>query len=84
MDLIKISDWLKSKKLSLKVNKSKFIIFSKSLHNLHNIPNLYINNLQIERTNQTKFLGYNIQGCAHAGWRRAGPPGTAFGHPVQN
>ena len=33
MDLIQISDWLKSNKLSLNVNKSKFIIFSKSLHN---------------------------------------------------
>ena len=25
-----------------------------------------------------------LSGCAHAGRRRAGPPDTAFGRPVQN
>ena len=67
-DLIKIANqglkqiikWLNINKLSLNIKKSKYILFSpKNITPVYN-ERLYINNVEIDRTKQIKFLGYII------------------------
>ena len=61
-ELLKISDWLKVNKLSLNVDKTKFMIF----HNYQrvtaneDIPDLQINGKMIERVSCFNFLGLTI------------------------
>ena len=62
LELSKISDWLAVNKLSLNVDKTKFMIF----HNhqkvipTHDIPCLVINNTVVERVTEFNFLGLTI------------------------
>ena len=59
-ELIKISNWLDSNKLSLNVNKTKFMVFHTIQRKL-NYPILKINDLQIQRVSKFNFLGLIIQ-----------------------
>ena len=60
-DLIDISNWFKTNKLALNESKTKFIIF----HTHHNKPpdsfRITLNNVDLERVDNTKFLGVIIQ-----------------------
>ena len=59
-DLKQIIKWLNINKLSLNIKKSKYILFSpKNITPVYN-ERLYINNVEIDRTKQIKFLGYII------------------------
>ena len=61
-ELTKVNDWLAVNKLTLNVNKTKFMIFhtkQKQL-SLDQIPNIKINNQQVERVESFKFLGVLI------------------------
>ena len=61
VELTKIFDWLAVNKLSLNVKKTKFMIFH--YHNKdisQNIPNLIINDIEIERVTNFNFLGLTI------------------------
>ena len=55
-ELCKISDWLSSNKLSLNVNKTKYMVFHTSQKRV-NYPTLKLNNVNIERVSQFNFLG---------------------------
>lgn len=63
-DLRNINNWFEINKLSLNTEKTKFIVFDKKeklrLHSLENL-NVQLNNINIERVNETKFLGVILQ-----------------------
>ena len=55
-ELTKITDWLQSNKLSLNVKKTKFMVFHTPQKKV-NYPILELNNVNVERVSQFKFLG---------------------------
>ena len=55
-----IINWLAENKLSLNIKKSKFILFSRKGTEPIINNKLVMNNHQIERINEIKFLGYII------------------------
>ena len=57
-ELNNISSWIKANKLSLNINKTSFMLFSKKV--IHPPQPIYIDNNQILRTDCTKFLGMYI------------------------
>ena len=61
-ELLNISDWLKVKKLSLNVDKTKYMIFHNYQRVIANedIPDLQINDKKIERVSCFNFLGLTI------------------------
>ena len=60
-ELDKISQWLFLNKLSLNVNKTKFMVFhTKGCKIENNIPHIKINNILIENTSTFDFLGITI------------------------
>ena len=61
-ELLKISDWLTMNKLSLNIEKTKFMIFHNYQRVIANedIPDLKINDKQIERVSCFNFLGLTI------------------------
>ena len=61
-ELLKISDWLKVNKLSLNVDKTKYMIFHNYQRVIANedIPDLQINDKMIERVSCFNFLGLTI------------------------
>ena len=58
-ELSKLSIWLKSNKLSLKVSESKFMIFHHPRQKI-TISSLEINNTKLECVNRFNFLGLEI------------------------
>ena len=58
-ELLKLSIWFKSNKLSLNVSKSKFMIFHQPRKKI-TIPSLEINNTKLECVNRFNFLGLEI------------------------
>ena len=62
LELSKISDWLAVNKLSLNVDKTKFMIFHnhQKVIQIHDIPCLEINNTVVERVTEFNFLGLTI------------------------
>ena len=68
-DLNEISKWLMSNKLTLNLTKSHYIVFTKkNANNLHVFPNVKINNNDILRVSETRFLGV-IFTC-NLNWRK--------------
>ena len=61
-ELIKITDWLAVNKLSLNAAKTKMMIFHYKQRKLknHEVLNIKINNIPVERVTQFKFLGVII------------------------
>ena len=59
-DLNKICQWINANKLSLNLNKTKYMLFSKSKTVDNSIDPLLIENDPIQRTTTIKFLGYMI------------------------
>ena len=61
-ELDKIQKWLKLNKLSLNINKTKYIIFHSTHYAETNLPdlNLKIDNVAIERVRKFDFLGVTI------------------------
>ena len=57
-EINKVTDWLAANKLSLNVNKTKFMVFLYYHRILENtdIPNLMINGIRIERVSEFDFL----------------------------
>ena len=58
-ELAKVNDWLKINKLSLNINKTKFMIF----HNYQQqitLPNIFIDNVAIECVQNFNFLGIHF------------------------
>ena len=64
-ELAKISKWLKLNKLSLNVKKSKFILFHMPQKKIV-VPNLSIDNTEIECVDEFNFLGITIH--KHLKW----------------
>lgn len=58
-ELVRISNWITSNKLSLNIEKTNFIVFSKSKIP-DDIPSVFINGSHIKRVNYIKFLGVII------------------------
>ena len=69
LELYKISDWLAVNKLSLNVQKTKFMIFhnNQTVISVNKIPNLIICETNIERVTMFNFLGITINECIN--WR---------------
>ena len=59
-EMIKVVDWLKTNKLSLNLKKTHFMIFRKRRGQIALSNNLVIDDLVINRTNHTKFLGVMV------------------------
>ena len=60
-ELDKINEWLKLNKLSLNVNKSKYMIFKTARrNNMINPLNIKINNTYIDRVDEFNFLGISF------------------------
>jgi hypothetical protein len=62
-ELIKISDWFKSNKLSINIEKTKWMLFypnSKKKLIPSITPLIFVDNIEIKRTKITKFLGIYI------------------------
>ena len=60
MELDNASTWFKSSKLSLNIDKTKWLLFhplSKRQLLPQTLPNLLIENIQLKREHVTKFLG---------------------------
>ena len=58
-ELRNIASWLKINKLSLNVNKTQYMVFTRKLNKIENIV-LRVEGQTIERVTQTKFLGVII------------------------
>ena len=58
-ELLKISEWLSSNKLSLNIKKTKFMVFH-TPQRIVNYPVLKLNNVNIEKVSQFNFLGVVI------------------------
>ena len=58
-ELRNIASWLKINKLSLNVNKTQYMVFTRKLNEIENIV-LRVEGQTIERVTQTKFLGVII------------------------
>ena len=58
-----VQNWLNTNKLTLNLQKSHYLIFSRTEKQLQNqiIPPIQINNFNLERVNSTKFLGVILQ-----------------------
>jgi hypothetical protein len=60
-DVITIMDWFSANKLSLNLDKTKYMLFNPHVRNkVTDIPNLKINNKVIERVSKYKFLGVHL------------------------
>ena len=57
----KVAEWFKANKLTLNVDKTKFMIFgtNRMLRKFHNVQLIY-NNHQIERVDEFKYLGVKL------------------------
>ena len=60
-DLALISNWFKANKLALNESKTKYIIFHKRSNKPPDNFQIMINGVELERVNNTKFLGVLIQ-----------------------
>ena len=56
-ELLKISEWLASNKLSLNTQKTKFMVFFHSIQRKVKYPVLTFSNTFVERVTQFNFLG---------------------------
>ncbi len=65
-ELQSINEWLQLNKLSLNINKSKYMIFHMSQKNSNPLQ-LKIEQIQIERVHEFNFLGLTIN--EHLNWR---------------
>ena len=65
-ELIMVSEWCRTNKLSLKLNKTNFMIFKKNQTSLHT-PQVQIENNVIYQVTSTKFLGIEINSVN--GWK---------------
>lgn len=59
-DLINVSTWLKSNKLSLNIDKTHFIVFSPKRYSNYYSPKINIDNHLISEVKHTKFLGVYV------------------------
>ena len=59
-DLKNVENWLKLNRLTLNLNKSHYILFSRRKRTLQNIPLIKINDNPLSRVENTLFLGINI------------------------
>jgi exonuclease III len=59
-ELNKIFQWLCVNELSLNINKTKYMVFHLPQKKLNVIPNLSINNIDLERVSEFNFLGTTI------------------------
>ena len=60
IELCKISHWFKLNKLSLNIKKTNYILFSKKSFNMGNQFDIKIDNTNVVKVFQTKFLGVII------------------------
>ena len=67
MDLQKFSHWLMSNKLSLNLQKSKYILFYKPQNHVE-IPKMTINNTNIEYVDEFNYLGHMLN--KHLNWKQ--------------
>ena len=59
-ELNKIFEWLCINELSLNINKTKYMVFHLPQKKLNALPNLSINNIDLERVSEFNFLGTTI------------------------
>ena len=59
-EMIKVVDWLKTNKLSLNLKKTHFMLFRKKRGQIALNNDSIIDNVVINRTNHTKFLGVMV------------------------
>lgn len=58
-EMNRILDWLKANRLSLNIEKTKFMLFTHSSVDPNSL-NISLNNINVERVNSRKFLGITI------------------------
>ena len=67
VELLKLWEWLGANKLSLNIDKTKYMVFHTSKRNVI-YPNLKVNNNNIERVTQFNFLGVILH--SHVTWNK--------------
>ena len=61
LELNKVYDWLCANKLSVNVKKTKFMVFHSTKKCIENkIPNLTLNNSQLQKVSEFNFLGITL------------------------
>ena len=60
VELCKITNWLAANKLSLNVDKTKFMVFCSDKKKVV-YPKLFINNIEIERVDYYSFFGTTFE-----------------------
>ena len=66
-DLISLTEWLNTNKLSLNINKTHYMIFNPPRIKPNCRLHIHINNVEIHSVEQTKFLGVIID--CHLSWK---------------
>ena len=66
-ELVKVSNWLASNKLTLNTSKTHFIIFHRYKKFMYPLSPVIINNEMLCETTETKFLGVTVE--QHLHWR---------------
>ena len=59
VDLGRVSRWISSNSLTVNLNKSQYILFSRRQMHLQNIE-LFVNNYKLKKVNEVKFLGVTL------------------------
>ena len=65
-ELVKITTWLSSNKLSVNLFKSNYIIFSSGNREVSQAVPLVLNGIILQQVSNTNFLGMNID--SHLSW----------------
>ena len=59
-ELKKVTEWLNANKLSLNIDKTCYMLFTTQRRNFDNFPQIKINEIDINRVDNTKFVGVTI------------------------
>ena len=59
-ELISVNNWLKANKLSLNVEKTSYIVFTRKKKIPPDISDIEMDSFQLNRVTNIKFLGFNI------------------------
>ena len=59
-DLLKLNEWMYNNSLSLNASKTTYMIFKRTSRTQLEIPPIYVNDVEIRRTERAKYLGLTI------------------------
>lgn len=66
-DIRKINNWMYNNDMSFNASKTKYILFKTQRQDTYDLPAILINNVEIQQTDQMKYLGLIID--EHLSWK---------------